>query len=85
MAEKRSRKTRSFGKRRAVQALPFNPGNYLFFASGLIVIILGYVSLAQGPANSFWSLTLAPILLVVGYCVLIPLAIVYTGKVKSRE
>jgi hypothetical protein len=39
------------------------------------VIVLGYWLLAQGPANNPASLTAAPILLVLGYCILVPAAI----------
>lgn len=60
--------------------LPFTKGNYQIFAIGILVILLGYVALAQGPADSFWSLTLAPLLLVFGYCVVIPFAILYQKK-----
>ena len=43
--------------------------NYILLVIGIIVIIVGFIFLASG------SLTLAPILLVAGYCVIIPLAI----------
>jgi hypothetical protein len=43
--------------------------NYLLFGIALVAIGLGFFSLASG------SITLAPILLVLGYCVLVPLAI----------
>lgn len=55
---------------------PFGPRNYLIFAIGILVIIVGYISLAAG------SITLAPILLVLGYCVLIPVSIILNGKKK---
>ena len=38
------------------------------FAGGLIAVVLGYVLLALG------NITLSPLLLVAGYCILIPLA-----------
>jgi hypothetical protein len=57
--------------------LPFTSKNYILFAIGLVVIILGYITLAYG------SITLAPILLVLGYCVIIPVAIIIDGK-KER-
>jgi len=60
--------------------LPFTKSNYQIFAVGILIVIIGYVALAQGPPNSFWSLTLAPILLVIGYCVVIPFAILYQKK-----
>ncbi|MGQ9678317.1 MAG: hypothetical protein ACUVUD_03450 [bacterium] len=43
--------------------------NYLLLVAGLATIGAGFVALAQG------STTLAPFLLVVGYCVLVPLAL----------
>jgi hypothetical protein len=54
--------------------LPFTSKNYILFAIGLFVIVLGYVTLGYG------SITLAPILLVLGYCVIIPVAIIINGK-----
>lgn len=56
-------------------ALPFTRKNWTLFAIGLATIILGYVALSVPPADGFLSLTLAPLLLVAGYCVLIPLAL----------
>ena len=44
--------------------------NIGLFGAGLASVALGYVLLSQG------SVTLAPILLVAGYCVLIPLAFI---------
>ena len=41
----------------------------LWWAVTLLTIALGYVDLARG------GMTIAPVLLVVGYCVLVPLAI----------
>ena len=49
--------------------LYFTKKNYISFAIGILTIALGFLSLANG------SITLAPILLVLGYCVLIPIAI----------
>ena len=59
--------------------LPFTKVNYYIFLAGLIAIILGYVTLAQG------SITLSPFLLVIGYCVIIPVAILYRAKEKTPE
>jgi hypothetical protein len=43
--------------------------NWMAFGVALLVIVAGYIFLANG------SITLAPLLLVAGYCVLIPYAI----------
>jgi hypothetical protein len=44
-------------------------------AAGLGTIVVGYVLLRVPPVDGFISLTLAPVLLVAGYCVLIPAAL----------
>lgn len=49
---------------------PFGTKNYIVFAISIVVIMAGYVLLGQG------SITMAPILLVIGYCVLIPMALI---------
>jgi hypothetical protein len=56
---------------------PFGRKNYILFGVALVVIAIGYVFLAQG------SITLAPLLLVVGYCVLVPWAILAKNQPKA--
>lgn len=46
--------------------LPFGPKNYILFGLAAAVILAGYIFLSRG------SITLAPILLLTGYLVLIP-------------
>ena len=66
--------------------MPYTKRNVRFFAAGIGVILLGYFFLAQPPVDGFYSLTLAPILLVIGYCVLIPIAILIgDGKKPEAE
>lgn len=60
--------------------LPFAKKNYILFAIGIFVIVIGYITLGYG------SVTLAPILLVLGYCVIIPIAIIINGgRERSKE
>ena len=47
--------------------------NTMLLGVGVGVLVIGYMSLAKG------SLTLAPVLLVTGYCVLIPAALLVRG------
>ena len=56
---------------------PFGPRNYMVFALAIVIIIIGYISLGQG------SITLAPILLVLGYCVLIPVSLIIKGHPQA--
>lgn len=67
------------------EPLPFSSENYIIFAVGIFFIVVGYIALSKGPWNSFWSLTLAPILLIIGYCIAIPLAILYRKKKQETN
>jgi hypothetical protein len=51
-------------------SLQFSPRNGILAGAGLLSIVVGYVLLAQG------SITAAPLLLVLGYVILLPLAII---------
>ena len=62
----------------------FNKTNYLLLFSGILLIILGYLVMAYGEVNSFQSLTLAPIVLFIGYIILIPSALIHKGKHKKK-
>ena len=58
----------------------YDKENYVLFGAGIITIILGYIIMATGDTNSFQSLSLAPILLFIGYIILIPIALLYKKK-----
>ncbi len=58
----------------------FGKINYLFFAIGLVVILLGYILMATGETESIQSIKISPIILIIGYCILIPLAILIKPK-----
>ncbi|MFH1866413.1 MAG: hypothetical protein ABIK85_11085 [Candidatus Eisenbacteria bacterium] len=53
--------------------------NLVVIACGLALIVFGFMSLAAG------SITLAPILLVAGYCVVIPVGIMVGVKRRERS
>ena len=54
---------------------PYKRKNYLLFGVGVFVIIVGYLIMYLGEVNSFKSLVISPLLLLVGYLVIIPMAI----------
>ena len=61
-------------------ALPLTKTNYQILGAGVVVIALGYIALGQQPWDGFMALTAAPVLLVLGYCVIVPLGILYRRK-----
>ena len=77
--------TKAVPKRKPIlESLPFNKTNYRILGLGLLSIVLGYIALAQPPWDGTMPLVVAPILLVLGYCVLIPLGILYRRKAVSE-
>jgi hypothetical protein len=69
--------TRPRSLRKPVEAdLGFSWGlaNNLLFGLAVASLLAGYVTLSQG------STTLAPILLVLGYCVLVPASLLLRGR-----
>lgn len=63
----------------------YSKNNYFLFFLGVIMIILGYIIMALGETYSFQSLSLAPVILTIGYLVLIPAALIYREKEKNRD
>ena len=61
----------------------FGKINYQLFGIGLLIIILGYIIMATGETESVQSIKIAPIILIIGYCVFIPAAILIKPKRKD--
>ena len=61
----------------------FGKINYQLFGIGLLVIIFGYIIMAMGDTESFQSVKLSPVILIIGYCVFIPAAILVKPKNKA--
>ena len=59
---------------------PYKRKNYVLFGIGVFIIILGYLIMYLGEVNSFQSLTLSPILLLIGYLIIIPYALLHRNN-----
>ena len=59
--------------------IDFGRTNYIILGAGLFLVIVGFIFLGVG------DITIAPILLVLGYCVAIPLGILLPGRKKGKE
>lgn len=55
----------------------FGPLNVALLGLGIAVLVAGYVALSRG------STTLAPVLLVLGYCGLVPASLLFRGRNPS--
>ena len=54
---------------------PYKRKNYVLFGVGVFAIIVGYLIMFLGDVNSFQSLVISPLLLLAGYLVIIPMAL----------
>ncbi|HDR04491.1 MAG TPA: hypothetical protein ENN84_04515 [Candidatus Marinimicrobia bacterium] len=59
--------------------------NLQIFIGGILLILLGYLALAVGGKEDFLSLVAGPLLLLAGYVVLIPVAILYREKPEKNS
>ena len=58
----------------------FSATNYLIFGIGVLTISIGYLLMWTGETTSFQSVKLSPVVLVIGYCIIIPISIMYKSN-----
>ncbi|MEW5800347.1 MAG: hypothetical protein AB1728_15215 [Bacteroidota bacterium] len=86
MAKQFSKEKSSTKKKvRRTDVLVLEPINYKIIGLGLAVIIAGYFALSTSPWDNPIALNVAPILLVLGYCVIIPVGIIYKKKKNDSQ
>lgn len=54
--------------------------NIYLFLIGLLNIVVAFILMAQPPVDGFLSRTLAPVILVIAYVIIIPIAIFIKDK-----
>lgn len=63
------------GKQKKEITFPFERINYIIIGIGIVVLVLGYILMAEDTVDGFAATVIAPILLVLGYVVIIPYGI----------
>lgn len=59
--------------------------NYMILGLGVVVVFIGFLVMAAGDAVSPLSVTISPIILFIGFCVIIPIGIIYKQPKKQIE
>lgn len=77
------REMRKRGQRE--EEFPLRRENFIILGIGLVVILLGYAAMLEGSVEGFLPLTVAPILLVLGYCVIFPIGILYRKGQRAED
>lgn len=71
-------------KQSKVQESPFknywDKNNYLIFGTGIGIVLIGFLLMAQGPWDNPLSLTVSPLVLLFAYLIVFPLSILYRRK-----
>lgn len=62
-----------------------NRKNIVLISLGVLMLVVGYICLGKGPASNPVSMTVAPVILVLAYLVVIPLGILWNGKQKGQS
>jgi hypothetical protein len=66
--------------------LPFEAKNIRIILLGVLVVALGYLLMWMSPTMSDMALTVSPIILVIGYCIIIPMGILAgTSSTRRKE
>ncbi len=64
-------------------SFPLEKENFMIIGLGIAALIIGYVLMSQNSVDGFLPTILAPILLVAGYCVIIPYGILKKPKSQT--
>lgn len=59
--------------------------NAYLLGLGLLLLVVGFYLMSIGPFDSFPSLTLSPIVLLIAYLVVFPLSILYRKKNNTEQ
>lgn len=82
----KSRRTERRKKSKIQAEMPLNRTNYVIIIAGAALIIATYILLAtNNTVYGFIPLDVVPILLFIGYLIIVPIGIMYKGRKKAPE
>lgn len=83
----KSKKVQSskLGKKQKEFSFPLEKENFMIIGLGILVLVIGYVLMSQNSVDGFMPTVVAPILLVAGYCIIIPYGILKKSKSPVTE
>jgi len=75
-----SKSKKTSAKAKKDLSLPLEKTNFLIIGAGILFLIVGYILMSENSVNGFLPTVVSPILLVLGYCVIIPYGILKKPK-----
>lgn len=85
MAKVQVKAKKTLVKQKREMSFPLAKENFIIIGIGILDLIIGYIFLAQGSVDGFAPTVIAPILLVIGYCVIIPYGILKKPKSELAD
>jgi|SRR5436853_4844696 len=77
--------TRTAKQQKKEFSLPLEKQNFMIIGLGILVLIIGYFLMSANSVDGFMPTVVSPILLVLGYCVIIPYGILKKTQVDTVE
>lgn len=71
------------GKQKKEFSFPLEKENFMIIGLGIVVLVVGYFLMSQNSVDGFVPTVLSPILLVLGYCFIIPYGILKKSKSET--
>lgn len=72
-------------KQKREMVFPLEKSNLIIIGLGILLLIIGYIFMTQNSVDGFLPTVAAPILLVVGYCIVIPYGIIKKPSKKEAS
>lgn len=85
MAKVKTSNVKSKKAKVALFRISLTSKNYMIIGLGILLIIVGYILMGMSPVDGFIPTVLSPIILVAGYCVIIPFGILFKDKSVINE
>lgn len=83
-AKSKKQQTSKFSKKKEF-SFPLERENFMIIGLGVLLLVIGYVLMSQNSVDGFMPTVVSPILLVAGYCVVIPYGILKKPKSEITE
>ena len=82
---KKTQGTRSAKQQKKEFVFPLAKQNFMIIGLGILVLIVGYFLMSANSVDGFMPTVVAPIFLVLGYCVIIPYGILKKTSIEAVE
>jgi hypothetical protein len=85
MQPKTSKTKKTAAKQKKEITFPLGKENFVIIGIGIAVLLIGYILMGQNSVDGFLPTVVSPIVLLLGYCVIIPYGILKRPKKEAES